>query len=436
MKKHIHSIDDFFFKKLNTFQEDSDKVVWDVIEKNLNKQQLNEYKKRYRVLVRTVICTVLLFLSLLTGSFFKSSNSDTFYIQTPISQPSLHKAIVNNSANNDFKKAYSYHTYSYSKIENHAFIKTDNGQQNIARGSDVDFTITNCRPFYHIINNKNDSAFYTHSMLPNSLVTTLINKSIDQEKSIAVPAKNYCSKSKGGKFFIGALISPDVSGSRLSEQYEYNDEDENDISSREKRNMSYSFGLVGQCQWSDKWSFQSGLVLSTSYISIAPTVVKASADNAGNYKFKLATTYGLGVFTKTGNRNIQNGDSINLNNTSSLRLQYLSIPINVKYRLSNAKIGFSALAGIGLNQVTSEKLVIDLNTMYGGEKEVIHKLEGLRNIFLTVNTGIEASYTLNKQFSASFSPILQYAITPINKNTPIKNYPVTASFSASLNINL
>ena len=90
----------------------------------------------------------------------------------------------------------------------------------------------------------------------------------------------------------------------------------------------YTVGLLAEYRLSKKYSLQAGISLSNSFTSIDSTVVRAMPDNAGTYRFKLATTYGLAEIRRKL-INPQSGDSIRLDD-ASLHLQYLTIPVTTK----------------------------------------------------------------------------------------------------------
>jgi len=50
--------------------------------------------------------------------------------------------------------------------------------------------------------------------------------------------------------------------------------------------------------------------------------------------------------------------------------------------------------------------------------------------------GAEINYPLTKNISAAFDPVVRYSITPVNKGTPVKTYPVFIGAGASLRIRL
>ena len=106
-------------------------------------------------------------------------------------------------------------------------------------------------------------------------------------------------------------------------------------------------------------------------------------DNSGTYKFKLATTYGFAEIKKTG-VNPQNGNSIKLND-AMLNLQYISVPITVKYKIKPGNLNVSGMAGIGLNKMVNEKMEVEYASNTNTEMEVVERIEGLKKTFITTS---------------------------------------------------
>jgi hypothetical protein len=234
-------------------------------------------------------------------------------------------------------------------------------------------------------------------------------------------------------FYIIPFFSLDYISRRLQVQYKYDNLNESDFTKREKPDMSYTLGLLSEYGLSDKLSIQSGLLLSNSFTSISSTVVRALQDNSGSYKFKLATTYGLAEIKEAGVP--QSGDSILLK-SALLHLQYISVPLLVKVNLKPGKLQINGTAGVGLNKIIGDKAEIEYATATISEYETVEKIEGIKNIFFTAIAGAEATYSLKKNFSVGIDPVIRYAITPVNKGTPVKTYPISVGIGATVRVKL
>jgi len=235
-------------------------------------------------------------------------------------------------------------------------------------------------------------------------------------------------------FYLIPFFSYDIVTAHLQEQYKYDNQDQLAVASRERPDPSYTAGILAEYRLSRKYSLQAGISLSNSFTSIDSTVVRARPDNAGTYRFKLATTYGLAEIRRTG-INPQNGDSIRLDD-ASLHLQYISVPVIIKYQIKPGNFNISGLAGVGINRLTNEKMEVEYVSNANNETEIVEKIEGLKKTFITFIAGAEAGYNINRRMSIGISPTILYSLTPVNEGTPVKTFPITISTAALLKIRM
>ena len=150
-------------------------------------------------------------------------------------------------------------------------------------------------------------------------------------------------------------------------------------------------------------------------------------DAEGKYKFKLATSYGLAEISKSGMQPTA-GDSL-LVSGATMQFNYISFPVLMNYDITDKRLKLAVHGGIALNNVISEKMEVNYKVQNDEEAETIDKIEGIRTVFFTLNTGLEAKYSLNHTTDISISPELRYGINAINKGTPIKTYPINYGLS-------
>ena len=258
---------------------------------------------------------------------------------------------------------------------------------------------------------------------------------ISEPKSSAKKAKSTTIKFSGKhNFSVSPFFSFDHITGRLIEQYEFDNADKNDYRRREKADMSFTAGVLAAYQLSEKFSLMSGVSLSNSKLSISSTAVNALKDVTGVYKFKLATSYGLAEISNSGIIPTE-GDSL-LISDATMRFNYISFPVLVNYNLSNKKIKLSVHSGVALNKLTTEKVEAEYQTQNGKELETINKIEGIKRTFFTLNSGVEATYSIKPGMDVSISPELRYGINSINKGTPVKTYPINYGLAFHFSVKL
>lgn len=248
------------------------------------------------------------------------------------------------------------------------------------------------------------------------------------KKQIAVLRK----KIKPDRLSLTTIFSPDITGNRLNQQYEYDNQNQQEISQRENTYLSYTMGLLINYNLSRRWLLESGVTLFNSVTSINPSIVRAQQDGTGKYKFKLATTYGLGEISNTYINNPQSGDSIQLANNSTQQLQYITVPVMLKYQASKGRFDFYTSFGIGINFINKGKIIVEVPYNSNSVKETIPNIEGLKKTFYTGILSVGTAYNISPKIALSFEPTLRYSLTSINQNTPVKDFPYAIGLAGGI----
>ncbi|MEP6683091.1 MAG: hypothetical protein ABJA35_07520 [Parafilimonas sp.] len=425
MDRHLpNDIDNFFLEHFKNYAEEPEEDVWSGIEKRLTQA---EVKKRFSIVqIISAACFITIFLLL---SFLLVNPYHIYTFSEKISKSKIINQLVFENHKNAF--VTSAQTKKANIINSNA-----NETLNIQLPYSFqqhDFSIIKMP----VLNNLNE--YNNDKNLKASIYLTtqnLLNNELGlKEKSGAEKTASVVIKLlKKHAFVISPFFSFDHISGRFIEQYEFDNETKNDYSKRENPDLSFTGGVLAACQLNQKFSLLSGLSLSNSKISISSTAVSALKDATGVYKFKLATSYGLAEISNSGITPTE-GDSL-LISGASMQFSYVSFPVLISYKLNSKKIKLSVHSGLILNKLTSEKVETDYHVQSGDEAETINKIEGIRKTFFTLNAGIEAGYTITPHLNISVSPELRYGINSINKQTPIKTYPINYGVALHANIKL
>lgn len=434
MNKNLQDIDRLFIQFLENHKEEPPKNGWQAIENELNRIDAQKYKTRYNFLRTTLICIVL------TGSFLLLS----YVLQ--LSVPNLLKKEVNavnsnkseiNTASNSIHPnklpAISKVSENVSHQAESFFKETTNAD--VLQPPDVlayfnknEEQIVAIRKLNYNNLSAGNSFNFNNYINNNSLLHLSIDKYSTDLKQDRVTQKR--------PLFLSPYLSFDHFTGRYQKEYEYGG-NQPDFEKYEKLDLSYTAGLLFEYELSKKISLQSGLLYSHWFTAVSPAVVEALQDNSGTYKFKLATNYGLAEIKQSGIATPQSGDSIRVND-GFLNLQSVSIPLILKANVKPGKFSISGMAGVAINRITRD--VAELEYTAGSnidvEKETVQKIDGLRKNYFTVIAGAEATYPLSKRINIGLNPVMRYAITPINKGTPVKTFPINIGAGVSLRIKL
>lgn len=438
MNENLHDIDNFFNKHLKGYEDDPGKEVWLAIENNLNSKDAFRYKRRYTVLLKALSCGVLLIMSLLVSDI----------LRTPSFKVKENNSVIEDSASNQLNtKQVTIKQGNIKRNSERGIYKTpifiNTPESNIYETPKQrnellpDAIVTDYLPAAAMALHKEVLALITNSLIFKTpfLIKQLHQKQTETNSLTDREKKKLQANGSKHNFAITPFYSYDFVSQHLQEVYLYDNQNRVDVANREKADPSFTIGILAEQGLSKRLQIQSGISMSTSFTSVAPTVVRAVKDNtSGTYKFKLATSYGLAEIKKTGIANPETGDSI-LVKDATIRLQYITLPIVMKYQIKKGKVDINTLAGIGINKMVNEKMEVEY-TANTNTLEKIEKIEGLKKTFLTTIAGAEATYNINKKISVGVSPTLRYSLTPVNKGTPVKTYPVTVGIGGFIKIKL
>ena len=123
------------------------------------------------------------------------------------------------------------------------------------------------------------------------------------------------------------------------------------------------------------WSLQSGLTYSSTNIIVEPKTIYAQSDNSGSVKYRINTSSGYGYLSPSFSSNPAVGDSLYAF-TSTHTLNYISIPLALKYNITKDKFSFNAMTGLSINILTQGKIETLVEKGVNNETEVVNNLQG------------------------------------------------------------
>ena len=253
---------------------------------------------------------------------------------------------------------------------------------------------------------------------------------------------NYNSKKasiktqKNSRFFITGFYSPDIPFYHLQDDHSGNlSYNTARIEKKENETFSSTVGALLDYKVSSHWVLQSGLTLSRTNFDIDPETIYAQSDNNGKVKFRLNTSSGYGYVLPSFNPNPRVGDSLHTF-YSSHTLQYLVLPVAVKYNVDKGKFSINAMTGIAINYLTNGTIRTLLKGGNDDETEHTNHIHGLKPIYFSGMAGLGLDYNFNKKFAASFAPSFKVALNSINKDVPVRSFPKSFGFSFGLKMKL
>ncbi|MDQ6889386.1 MAG: porin family protein [Bacteroidota bacterium] len=490
MDEDLHDIEDLFFDALDDNEESPPPNVWDGVEKRLDKDNIVSIKKKYTTLKRIAILLLLLLgisiyeidriynnnnlaknnsaqpqrqngteikeqtASLKNGNALKES-IEAGGVNKPdkengtLSNNSVRKQntplIINPVKNilktpplpvSSTKKRLTSEPSFKSKIKN--VVAVEEEQLTFQINSENDFYQT---PY--VVKQKNTS-------IENMILQSKNSISLKESRHLAARSATRVSDTsnnnniaeikkkkneKLSRLSITPFFSPDVAWYHLQDDVSTQSGNASDIEKEEKHEFSFTYGALADYRINKHWGVQSGLTFSNTNITTEPEIIYAQPDNTGNIKYRINTSSGYGFILPSYSANPKVGDSLYAF-TSTHSLRYIGIPAAFTYSIIKNKFTFSARAGISTNFLTRARLETTVEKGFDNSTETVDNIQGLKKLYFTGLASLGIDFQLNKKTAIAFVPTMRFALNSINKNAPVKSYPMTFGSLVGLKIGL
>lgn len=251
-----------------------------------------------------------------------------------------------------------------------------------------------------------------------------------------IPVKNKRTGSLDlPRFSITPVISAQSGNTRINEKDDVwnSGKVKADMERTEHEPFTVSAGILADFRISKSITLQSGLVLQQHNIHIDPKTVWAAKGPDGKMRYKFDCTAGTYYMNPKQGTYLRPGDSATTKYSTN-ELNYLNIPLSVKWNFGNSKFQFFAIAGGGLNLLTKHDLQTGLQHVYNYNQEA--QVTNLRNNYINGMIGAGVNWRFSNKFSLNLNPQYQFAVTPMNENMPVDALPRTFSMQVGLQIKL
>ncbi len=258
---------------------------------------------------------------------------------------------------------------------------------------------------------------------------------------------------------IGIYYSPDYVKNRLKVNDSYTGTASQNLNDydNQKSDFSYSTGLNIRFDIGKNWSFGSGFSYSTFAQTAVYNTINVVSDSAyqkvfahqrppgggngnrpkpghngqnphrppgnGNHHYVVQTPCGAidlyNVPPRHNGRNHRDGDTLNIKTETSESLQFINIPLTIRYQFGQHKISYFVETGAAISFVKGDKVKITVDDSYTENNE----RDGLRNLNYNLLLSAGAKYNFYKGLSITLKPSFRYSITPVNQVNPLSSYP-------------
>lgn len=446
MLKDQNKIDDLFNDFLHDHEEEVPTFIWTNLEGEL------KAKKRLRILYyfKAVAASIALFITFTLGYYvsdlhiisdstlnFKKDSLRLFSFITNENSDS-----INSELQNDFSEGSSNQKKVQYQVEqtNHAFriasykrIKIYEKDQLYRRYQFIKniFSSNKSEERSVVLSSLNEKK--SNQLLTDTLL--LEKESLPEEGFLLTEKKDKISAWSFGTKFSPVVAVSDNSSKESSSLYDRDirseiKSDKPDLSTEEKPLTSYSGGINVNYQVSKRFSVESGLYYSQR---------KQGTDNLIASQTNGLNSDNLTVYTPTGTQSVsainnrpvlQNSFSTTyymLNASFISNAEYIELPLIIRYKLIDQRIGLDVLSGVSSNFLVNNNSYIlsDNKTVWSGNNK------DLNSILYGATVGLGVNYKFYQNFSLNLEPTFKYTI--LSDHSVFGKYPysfaVFAGFS-------
>ena len=110
--------------------------------------------------------------------------------------------------------------------------------------------------------------------------------------------------------------------------------------------------------------------------------------------------------------------------------------MTLKYNATAGAFSLNPGLGIAFNFLTKSEIETVIKGAYGDEKISLSHIDGLNSMYVNSAISLGINYVISKNLSVSLTPAARFALTSINKNTPVKTFINSYGLAAGLAIKL
>lgn len=247
---------------------------------------------------------------------------------------------------------------------------------------------------------------------------------------------------KTGAFAATIFFAPNISFIHITDdKWEHrpgrpdDDDDRDNIRKTEKDQSSATFGMLIDYSFTKHWGLQSGIAVYNKTIFIDPKKIYADIDNSGNVKYRYNFSSGYLFLMSKSATNPVVGDSLQAFESTNT-LQYIAVPLGIKYSYAFKKIDLFASVGASVNILTKGKIKTAIENGAAKQLCTSNKINGLKSAYFGGYAGIGAAYNITPHIALSFMPTFNFAITSGTKDARVKTYPYMISMAAGIRYKL
>jgi hypothetical protein len=108
--------------------------------------------------------------------------------------------------------------------------------------------------------------------------------------------------------------------------------------------------------------------------------------------------------------------------------EYLEIPVIMRYRVVDRKVGFNVIGGMSTNFLVGRDAYFQLE----GEKEFLGITQNLKTVNYSSVIGVGLDYAITSKLNLNFEPTFRYYLNSVNTLSVLRSHPYSLGFYTGL----
>lgn len=311
--------------------------------------------------------------------------------------------------------------------------KTNTLNQSVSKNTNLkNNEVVNASSENEVAKDEPDSSASQHSDSSIAAESTFTPDTINQINNTLPQAQPNNALSR---LSIMAFLSPAYS-SRVLIDGNTGSSDLSEFNKEETPLIAFTSGIKFGYDVSDKWNIQLGATYSYIEQKSNPANLNIDSSSTDNIRYSYASSSGIVNFSSSDFKSDEAGllpkGKVFSSFSAKEKIQFINVPVLVRYRLLNNKISAYLIGGITANFMISKQVNLDVLNQPGALTVNTNKISGLRPVNGGFLLGMEYHYNLTKGLGVLLAPMVAGSFTPINKNTPVNSYPFSLSLAVGL----
>lgn len=420
------NIDRFFREKFKDFDPAPGSHVWASIAARLEKEKKD--KRVFPIIIR--YCGIAASMALMVGLGYYLRG-----LETPVDK-TIAQHTMPNTIDKTNPSATDYTQLSVTQereknnnrnLYNKREVKNTLTSKEVAQNPDKNSVLLNTHEEGANANQENIQNHETPQSPFNQndgIVANIVANEDSNKKSLLEAIRdnyteeNEASSLKGGKWSVGSAVAPVyfnslARGSSIDPRFTDNSK---------SGNVNMSYGLTVAYRVNKRFSVRSGVSkvnygYSTHGIAFTPALQENGISSIA-YRDDKPTIVITDSNINNPDSELKSNSATSYNGDMVQELGYVEVPVELKYRLVDKKIGFTLVGGMSSLFLTDNSITLQTDALTAQ----IGSARNVNNVNFSANVGVGLDYKVSDRILLNMEPMFKYQLQTFSGQSDFKPY--------------